>query len=306
MLKHAYIVISLLSIVNLMHGMEDASKRSALSVFNNALNAVADKIQEIPSIAGTMTTIENQLGDIGNEVKNDLSLLGVKPQNAYDAAVVFGALYLTAETSKYIYRRYIASDDDQSLDASALAAGQAVAQANSNINALGQFVSQQQINDIVQKKWDELVASGKFADKDYVDTATAQTRNMVTSALETTASRVTVLEGQVKGLIVAINGDKEAKKNGIFTLLDALANRMAALENQSHLDSGTQGHAQSKGEGLMSKFFGRRKKGSDSAVHGASHAVGDNHSHDDDSENEDDSEKSATLHAPGKNDNDTL
>lgn len=301
MLKRAYIVISLLSIASLVHGMEDADKRSALGVFQHTLNAVTGKIEEIPSVTGAITTIEHQLEGFAHDAKDDLSLLGVSPKGAYDAAIVFSALYLTAETIKYIYHRYIAPDEelhDEHL--------QPIAQANSNINALGKFVSAQEINNMVQAKCDELVKSGKFADKDYVDTAIAQSRNMVTSALEKTASRVTVLEGQVKGLIIAINGDKEAKKNGIFTLLDLLTNRVMALENQSHFGSGTQVHAQSKGEGLMSKFFGRRKKGSDSAVHGASHAVGDNQSHDDDSENDDDSEKSATLHAPDKNDNDNL
>lgn len=305
MLKRMYIVISLLSMASIMQGMEDEiGKRSALGKLDSTLDILVGKVEEeVSAHAGTITTVEHELGVIAQEAKDELTLLGVTPKGAYDAAVVFGALYLTAETAKYIYHRYIAPQE-QPLDAATLAAGKFATDANNNVHVLGQFVSTTQVQAIVEAKWKEMLAGSKLADKDYVDTATAQIRNMATSALETTASRVKVLEQDLGGLKIILRGDPKAITPGLLNRIDILANRVVALENQKQsASSSAKSKEKEKSGGMLGGMF-RRKKGSDSAVHGIGQNHGDNHSngaHDDDED--DDGANITDLQAHSSNNN---
>jgi hypothetical protein len=300
MLKRMYIVISLLSIATIMHGMEEqVTKRSVGGVLNDTL----DKMGIPKQITGTITTLEQEFGGMIHGAEKEITLLGVTSKGAYEAAVVGGALYLTAEMAKYIYTRYV-GPQEQPLDATTQAVSQSAANAHSNAHILGQFVSTTQINAIVEAKWQELMTSSKLADKDYVNTATAQIRNMATSALETTASRVASLESQVKGLAIVIHGDAKTTP-GIVSAHDILKNRIAALENQKQSASFA---AQSKEQsgGMMDKLFGgkRRKKGADSAVHGVEDKQGDKHSQDaHDNDDDADGANITDLQAPNPNNN---
>lgn len=303
MLKRMYIVISLLSIATIMHGMgEEVGKRSAGGVLNDTLDSVVGK-----EIVGTITTLEHEFGGAIQEIKQEATLLGVTPKGAYEGAVVFGALYLTAETAKYFYHRYLAPEQEQALDAATLAGTQSVATAHSNVHVLGQFVSTTQVQAIVEAKWKELMGQGNLADKGYVDIATSQVKNMITSALETNASRVTVLR-DVQGLKVAINGDSASKTIGIRTAHGLLVNRIAALENQKQAASSASSSSSSsssaaapsteQGGGLfggVGKMFGGRKKQKrdDSGVHGFKHKHGD------DDDDDDDDAAPTDLHAAG-------
>lgn len=302
MVKRMYIAVSLLSMASIMNGMEqEVGKRSALDVVNHVLDAVVGKVEEeITTHAGTITTVENELGALAHQGKEELTLLGVTPKGAYEAAVVFGTLYVSAETVKYIYYRHIAPQP-KPLDPHTAAVSKSAGDANKNVDVLGQFISTQQINGIVEAKWKELMDESKLADKDYVNAATSQIRNMVTSALETNAGRVTDLERDVKGLAVAIHGDATDKKTGIVISHEALANRVVALEN---LSGSSSGKPAGKGGGMMSKMFGTNKN---SAAPAATKGI---HPHDDDQDDDDDNKDNhateAKLHGAGKQNKDQL
>jgi hypothetical protein len=292
-----YIVVSLLSITAIMHSMQDAiNKGSAGNYLNNTLDIFVGKET---AMSGTITTVENELGIIADQAKEEITLLGVTPNRVYEIGVVCGALYLTKEGIQYVYNRYFPAQAEP-LDEHTQALGQSAIGAHKNADILGQFVSTQQINSIVESKWQELMKSGNLADKEYVETIKKQVINALTQSIQTTASRVEVLETQVQGLKTILRGDPKATTPGIVTAHDLLVNRVSALENQQSSSSSSTTHSTEQGGGMMSKLFRTKKTRDESGVHGVhgeKHSQGDIPSHDDDNQ---DGTTTVTLHTLAK------
>lgn len=280
MLKRMYIVLSLLSLVTIVHGMDETvGKRSAGDFFNHTLNAVLGKVEdEVAMHAGTITTIENELGVVADQLEQKVSSLD--PKMVWNALVVCGAVCGAVEGCKWAYNRY-GKKSNLVLDSHLLGQGTQVAQAANDADKIGTFVSKQQIDALVEAKWNELV--------------TSSTISSLTQAVETTARRVTTLEGQVKGLGIIVNGDAATKKTGIVTSHEVLANRIAALENIKPAASSSS--VKQKGK-LAATIGGLFKKNVEHKDAGDGHSHGDAMSagHDED---EDHHATSVTLHALG-------
>lgn len=304
MLKRMYFVVSFLSFFTIINGMDqELGKRSGVGAFlDGKLNALLDAVEN--QVSSHVATLENQVVDVADQMEQKLSSLD--PKMVWNALIVCGAVCGTLEGFKWACNRY-GRKSDLVVDAGVITEDGELAQATSKADKLVNFVSKQQVDAMVQAKWDELIASGKFADKDYVAIIQKQIINSITQSLETTASRVTVIEKEVaglKGLEALVKADASQKKEIIVTAHETLSNRVAALEN-IYVASSSSSAFTKNAPGIFSKLLKKNKTRDDNANHPASDA----HSQGNRQDGDEDHATTVTLHTPGeleKNNDDTL
>jgi hypothetical protein len=249
MVKRMCIVVSLLSMVSIMNGMNQGmDKRSAGNVLHNILDAV------VGAASADVGIVENELEAVAHEAQQEIS--SMDPKMVWNALVVCSAIYGTAEGIKWAWNRY-GVKPLPGLDSHTLAQGAAVTQAGDDANKLATFISKQAIDAMVQAKWNELV--------------TSSTISSLTQAAETTAGRVKTLEGQVSGLMIVVQGDPASNgtKPGIVSKHESLSNYVAGLANQKQLASSSAPQPAAHKEGFLSRILHKGDKSDKSGTPGA-------------------------------------
>jgi len=283
MVKRTYLIVLILSITSLINGMDNNGSsgnigtRGASEWFDKAVDSVLGEEGKIASsavitnagaaitnmasnagtitsaISSTATTVEHELESIGLQVTEEISALD--PKMVWNAAVVFVSLYTALEGGKWLWRRHSTqpSTISPAYDAQKQKTAAVIDQATKGVNEIGEYISTQQINELVEAKMKEMLAT--MADKQYVDDKKKEVISTLTPMIQGIGNRVTQLESEVKGLALIIKGDN-ASQPGVINAHNKLVSRVTAIEKEKGFSSNAaanNNHNNSRFSGMLDK-----------------------------------------------------